>query len=360
MEKTLQKRIGEGPRDILEENEIPKLDPGLTVISGKPGSGKTRLLIELVKKDREEGKILILTPTHSILNGICARITQKRVIVSSEYKVSSQNSKHHVSLLDGYSEERKAMVPTTCPKVILSTVNHVISNGPELDISMVLVDEASRISVIELLAAIQDLRDLKYLVFIGDNLQLGAMDSLGHNQVNIIEWAFRHRGTKTFEMSYQYRFGNPLNFAISEVIYGGIMKTKVQPTPVSWIVVNCEGESCESNVSCKFEIEEALKVINANAKEFQFLTPYKAQLNLFRKQKDCAGLGLNSDLCQGLEYENTIVSIGRHKGFGFLTKERLNVTLTRCRNSMTVVVNKNILNTHPVLARIYDLTVPKD
>ena len=80
------------------------------------------------------------------------------------------------------------------------------------------------------------------------------------------------------------------------------------------------------------------------------MTPYKSQfarLKAILPDKDITLKTL--DTIQGDEYDNVIISLGRHKRAGFLNKKRINVALTRARY-LTIVIghNRAITDCHPL------------
>ena len=119
----------------------------------------------------------------------------------------------------------------------MSTINHVLTNINELNIHSIYVDEGSRITVLEYLAALQNCDQLQKIIVFGDSRQLGAMDAQGRDQRNAMEWLRYHRGVRILDMEIQYRFGEPLNRAIGSVFYKERMTTKKEKTIVNWIVV---------------------------------------------------------------------------------------------------------------------------
>ena len=49
------------------------------------------------------------------------------------------------------------------------------------------------------------------------------------------------------------------------------------------------------------------------------------------------------DTVQGDEAESVIISMGRHKGQGFINRQRMNVALSRARGWTLIVGNKEVI-----------------
>lgn len=336
---------------ITEEDTLGELSDGLSLVAGKPGAGKTRQVTRLVDKETAGGKrILIISPTHSLINSFAERIKSPKVLLNPEYRIDEKHQKWHVAKLADFNGKRKSVVPLESPNCIISTVNHAISNLNELNIHTIIMDEATKIGLLEGLAAVMEARNVKRILLIGDPMQLGTYDSNGRAQENILEWAIKLKNVWKKEMRYTYRFGAPLSTIISENIYQGKLVSKAKPTTMKWYIIDCDMKKCK-NIGCKAEAKAAIDAYKKQT-NCQIITPYKKQLTLIKEIKKEAEI-INSDLSQGKEYDNVVVSMGRHQGEGFLTINRLNVTLTRAKRSLTIVVNRSLLDDHTLLKNMY-------
>lgn len=336
---------------ITEEDTIGQINNGVTVISGKPGAGKTRQVTKLIMQEMlKKNRVLVISPTHELINSLAKRIKGPKVLLNPEYRIDESHQQWHVAKLPGYNGKRKSYVPTESPYCIISTVNHAISNLDELDVQIIVMDEATKVGLLEGIAAVMEARGVKKILLIGDPMQLGVYDSNGKVQENILSWATRLKNVARKEMQYTYRFGAPLSDLISDNIYNGKLVSKAEPTQIHWRIVRCEKKRCD-NIGCQMEAD-AVHELYKKSKNCQVITPYKRQLTLLRNKSPNMKV-INTDLSQGKEFDEVIVSMGRHRGEGFLTSNRINVTLTRAKNKLTIFINHRLLEDHLLIRKLF-------
>ena len=85
-----------------------------------------------------------------------------------------------------YNEKKKNVIPNKA-KVILTTINKPLKNLPRARIDIIIIDESTRVSVLEAVAAIYEIQPAKLMIATGDVQQLGVTDKLGNQMKNILQ-----------------------------------------------------------------------------------------------------------------------------------------------------------------------------
>ena len=347
--------------NIEDNTRVPRFRiQSINIIRGVPGSGKSTFCKQLCQKHANQ-KILYTAPNHQQVCNFANKLVKDNIaftVLSEESRLEKSLRKYHNSNQSDFNEKIKNQILPSS-RVTLSTSTKPIKNLRAAEITILIIDEATRVTLIDAITLIRKMPDLKSIILCGDNKQLGAR--MGeHKVLDIFRYA-KNQNVQKYFLPWQFRFGHGTNSIVSRIFYKGKMKNKrFDPeSQIHFIIIkDC---LCEDQIGCIREVEAVQKAMTAfrDDDNVAVITPYVnqiAKLNAIRELKDRV---ISIDRCQGAEYEHTIISVARHKGMGFIDRARLNVALTRARKSTIVVVNKNILAASPELSMIYNEAVEK-
>ena len=341
---------------VIEDNrKVPDFQrKTLNVIVGTPGAGKSTFCAEFVKDKAKKYKILYVGPAHTNVNGFLRKLKNLDVqdvsVLSDEAKLESDLRTYHNSNMKSYNPQKKNLILVD-KRVTLSTVNKPIKAPKESGIQIIIIDEATRVSLIEVLTFIYRFNDLLCVILAGDPKQLGAR--IGQTDVkDVMRFALNHGEARIWNLFKQYRFGTGINDVLSTLFYRNQMKAATgRCSTINWIIVKKCDCDIEDKIGCEREVTIALAIYRfLKNNEKMVLTPYKNQISRFMRAEPEVNIK-TVDTAQGDEYEHVIFSFGRHRGKGFITNERINVGLSRARQSVHAILNENILKSMPQIER---------
>ena len=340
----------------IRDREIPVINKyDIMGIEGCPGAGKSTMCSNVVAKYVDKYKIIYLAPTHHQICNMANKLIDKNIkfcVMSDESKLPRRLTKYHVSNGKHYEVKRRNVIPDDFP-VVLSTVNKPLKSLSKLTKTIVIIDEAGRVSFLEAMAAIYAVKRLKFLLLAGDSMQLGC-HSESNTQVMSCLSRLHQINSTILKLRNQFRFDGTTNYVISTNFYDNEMiATAPKSSRFAMIVVEgCQHDTTET--CCEFESQLVSLIVQTIKPEpITVMTPYKSQLELLRKLKID---GQIIDSIQGCEFENGILTLGRTNGIGFLNQQRLNVGLSRCSQNTIIIGHKSVIEKSKELSRILSTT----
>ena len=343
---------------IEDNRKIPSFKRGsLNIIVGTPGAGKSTFCAEFVKSKLDKYKILYVAPAHTNVNGFLRKLVQMGVkdvsVLSDEAKLAMELRSYHNSNMKSFNPAKKNLILPD-KQITISTVNKPVKSPKESGIQILIIDEATRVSLIEVMTLIYRFNELLCVVLAGDPKQLGAR--IGQNEVkDAMRFALEQSEARIWNLFRQYRFGIGINDTISSLYYKNQMIAATKRTSsINWIIINKCACDQEEKIGCNKEMKVALAIYRLlSGSDKIILTPYKHQLQKI-KEKDGDTNVKTIDTSQGDEYDNVVLSFGRHQGRGFITRERINVGLSRARRSVHVIMNARVLERLPAIEKIIE------
>ena len=354
-------KINEAPQRL--PLRIKNLDdiPGFktyesTCIEGCPGSGKSTFASNIVEKAYKKYVTIYFSPTHDQLMNFARKLESKGldfVIMSDESKLKTTLTKYHYSNLPDYNKKQKNRIPKDA-RIILSTVNKPLKDLSRSEIQLIIIDEATRVTFIEALAAIYEIKTARLFITTGDTHQLGSSDANGRPMINILQY-LRENNFRTLLLNHQYRFGEAINKHPSKLFYKGSMITgsNIQSDIKLYEISSCEHEKNDI-FGCQREAD-----LCKNLAEFYnatIITPYTTQVRKIQMHENDDQV-ITVDKSQGGEFDNVILSIGRNSGRGFLSKKRLNVAITRAKLILIIVAHSDTINS---ISELYKIAIILD
>lgn len=339
---------------VMDNTQLPNIEKlTITSIHGTPGSGKTTLITNLLKKLKSEYKILIVAPSHNVVNNFGHKLHKMRpkpefTILSEESRLDNELMKYHVSNHDDFNPSKKnAIIEAT--QITISTVTKNIKNVRRAKIDIVICDEAGRVPIIDFVTLTQKMSGLKSIILAGDPMQMPAR--IGDKVTeDILRYVERLKTGTIWHLFRQYRFGTQSNSIISNAFYEGKMqsaKEKLDSRIFGVNIVECDCDE-KTPIGCSEEAKivlELSRILRENkGEDLLVITPYKAQLDILSEMTRDNKLRIKTiDTVQGDEAESVIISMGRHKGQGFINRQRMNVALSRARGWTLIVGNKEVI-----------------
>lgn len=337
-----------------------------TSIHGCPGSGKSTLIINLIKRIHKDYKCLVVGPSHNVVANFAEKLkalvpSPKFSVLSEESKIPAHLTRFHNSNHPEFNEKNKNAILSDVD-VTLSTVNKNIKGVRRATIDVLIVDEATRVPVIDFFTLVQKMTSLKAIILAGDPNQMGARI----NEIDaedILRYAHRMKLGPVWHLFNQYRFGPHANLMISKTFYKDQMRAVHSKRESSIGFIKLESCTCAPglNLGCSSEAKQVWKMLKAyrhegHLSDILVVTPYKAQLARLKAILPKKGVIIKTlDTIQGDEYDNVIVSLGRHERAGFLTSRRINVALSRARFYTIVIGHSNAVNSCESLKRISNM-----
>ena len=343
-------------QNINDNMKVPLFKiKSINIIRGVPGSGKSTFCRELCKTHKNQ-KILYTAPNHQQVSNFSKKLIEQSIdftVLSEESRLEKDLRRYHNSNQLEFNEKVKNQILPSA-KVTLSTSTKPIKNLRSAGITILIIDEATRVSLIDAITLVRKMPELKVIILCGDSKQLGARIG-NHKVLDIFRYAMNKNVTRFF-LPFQYRFGQGTNDIISSIFYKGKMRYKLQNRKSEIHFVIIKDCLCESLIGCSKEVEAVRKLLDIipDVKDIGIITPYLDQVLKLEAIEGLSNSVTTIDSCQGSEYQHSLVSIARHKGMGFIDKARLNVALTRARENTVVIVNKNVLQTSKDLAKLYE------
>ena len=322
--------------------------PGLVIIDGPPGTGKSTRLLQLMMHHLKttQDRILVTSPTNL---GV-ADLFMKSV---------SQGVHGTLSL----AKENMPTWVTGCrptevqdARVVFSTVSG--RNAPRLrneHFDAIFLDESALLSEANMWGLIR--YGVRRIYMCGDCEQLPALVSMDARRIGadrsmherIISLGFRHE-----RLVVQYRMHPEILSFPNRNFYEGRLKTAAdRKTPVAfdgsghtpYMVVQYEGEEAEVGTSvenlgevvCALNIATELR--ETGVSDIVVLVPYQAQMKRFQAAKSSCKVA-TIDSFQGKEADAVILLTTRTRSPGFWTdRRRMTVALTRARHILRVLVS---------------------
>lgn len=345
---------------IEDNRKIPSFKIGsLNIIVGTPGAGKSTFCAEFVKSKLDKYKMLYVAPAHTNVNGFLRKLIQMGVndvsVLSDEAKLAMELRSYHNSNMKSFNPAKKNLILPD-KQITISTVNKPVKSPKESGIQILIVDEATRVSLIEVLTLIYRFNELLCVVLAGDPRQLGAR--IGQNDVkDAMRFALEQSEARIWNLFRQYRFGRGINDAISTLYYQNQMVAATNRTSsMNWLIIDKCSCDQEEKIGCDKEMKVALAIYKLlNGDDKIILTPYKRQLQKFHEKEGDAKVK-TIDTSQGDEYDHVVLSFGRHQGRGFITRERINVGLSRARRSVHIVINARVLEKLPAIKETIEMS----
>ena len=338
---------------VMDNTRLPDIKKfRITSIHGTPGSGKTSLIINLLKKLKSEYKILIVAPSHNVVNNFghkisCMNPKPEFTILSEESRLDKELMKYHVSNHRDYNPNKKnALIEAN--QITLSTVTKNIKGIRRAKIDIVICDEAGRVPIIDFITLIQKMSCLKSIILAGDPKQMPAR--IGESVTeDILRYIEKLQIGPIWYLFKQYRFGEQSNQILSDAFYKGKMLSGKRELDSRICCINIKECDCsERTIGCPHEARIvarlSLNLKKIKGEDILWITPYKAQLDHLMKTNHANTIKIKTiDTVQGDEAGNVIISMGRHKGQGFINDQRMNVALSRAREWTFIVGHEDVI-----------------
>ena len=340
--------------EVSNSRVVPKIKVhSLNAFVGCPGSGKSTFLASFVKEMIDKYKILYVGTAHNNVNGFAQKLVNSEIkILSEESRLIQDNRKFHNSNAPDFNHKQKNKILDSA-RITLSTVNKPIKSPADSKVQILLIDECTRVSLLEVLTLVYRLKDLKCLIIAGDPRQLGAR--IGeHDCVDAMRYIIAQTDCNKWTLNRQYRFGDQICQPLSLMYYQGNM-TVAGPniSILRWILINdCDCMHMEK-IGCITEAKSALAIYRTSPETDKvIISPYKDQLSkIDALTNDNESTHLKTtDSVQGDEFDHVILSFGRHEKRGFINSKRINVSMSRAKKSLHVIINVKVLKLFQELA----------
>lgn len=392
--------------DVLYENEAQErgIRRALTaedvaVLHGPPGTGKTRVIVELVRRLVEADKrVLVACETNT---AVC------NLLIGSGPDEIDERSLHYAEKEDGFAihrtnaksdsvhpfaSERYGGIPPTSADVVASTLSSAAPLPDDLEFDFAIVDEATQATKGS--TAIAMIRS-DATILVGDHRQLPPfrhsprqnlpdiisrgrapvdynLPDADRREKSIFEHLYGSNGLYGddigVQFASQYRMHDEIAQFPSTEFYDGNLITMCDPEPISDFnrisLVDVDGE-VELRHDSKYNQREARAVENyvnmflnrgIDASEIGVATSYRAQADYLQLQIETGPVNQGEDVMintfdgfQGSERDVMILSFVRSNedSVGFLSgingAKRLNVALTRAKRACVLIGNWNTL-----------------
>lgn len=346
------------------------------LVQGPPGTGKTTVIAAAVASlahGAPDRGVWLVAQSNVAVKNMAEKLADVgfwdfRILVSVEFHYDwhehlYQKIDERLIRSDMYPETRlEAERMLGGARVMLCTlstlsVNRVKPITHVVPLHTVLVDEASQIEVGDFVPMLyQYNKTLQKLVFIGDDKQLPPYGSEDIKDLRSI-FEMRHLRKRAAFLDTQYRMPTFIGDFISKEVYQGKLKSQhpMQSPLVCRFINVVHGQETSAGTSWKNE-KEAATIVNLvrgymdKGLNFRVITPYDAQRGTIEAALKHANLKwedtvFNVDSFQGNECDNIIISLVRSGNkVGFLAlQRRVNVMLTRCKKTMTIVTKRSFV-----------------
>ncbi|MHA1834280.1 MAG: AAA family ATPase, partial [Candidatus Baldrarchaeia archaeon] len=268
-----QKVFGE-KLDLEERRKLylNTLSNGLSIISGKAGSGKTQAIVNLISKFKKDGKLIfVFTPTGKANLVIRNRLKKLNLHKEKKIRISTIHRFLYVMLLEEYGEifskyRTEIFRLTWLVSRILSGKLEMLSefktlaNRWQFGPDVLIIDEASMVDevLLSLLFSLINPEKLEHLILVGDERQLPPI-GVGRPFVDIIF----HLKKKSLEANYIR------------------LETNLRFEPTARLGILSELFSAEENPSL-MEIEECLNGSDSSL-EVHFFSNIEDLKNIIRR-----------------------------------------------------------------------------
>jgi DNA replication ATP-dependent helicase Dna2 len=334
------------------------------LIWGPPGTGKTKVIPEIV--ERVTGPVLLGAFTNTAVDKMLLAVLAHNPSARFLRVGRASDSPELVRAISGdpadYFTEDLALKYGTVRAVkdalrqtrIIAATAHRASTLPYLRtraFEMALVDESGQLTEPLTLGLI--LR-AKRFVLIGDDRQLPPVvrtRELGHSMFERLK---RETGAVTM-LETQYRMHPKIMNVSNRLFYEGRLKAGITESdrtppsgqPVVFIPVESEREG-RSNID---EARVVLDLVRSMLRENRVppeaigvVSPFRAQVVLLRQLLSETGVTVDTvERFQGGERDIMILSFVRSRGTGFIFDDkRLNVAITRARRQLVLVAHPEL------------------
>ena len=235
------------PSDLVfKSNEI-------VTIHGAPGTGKSSKLVDITRKFYGNRKILYFAPNHDQVNCFAKKLKEKNmsfVIMSDESRVDDEVVKFHRVNVEPVNDKYKNTLPEKST-LILATINKPLKYLSRAEVEIVLVDEASRITLLEAITAILPIKTLKLLVLGGDSKQICVEGPKFKPITNILDFANK-RADKQMRVMVSYRLCVKTAEMISTIFYGKKLSSARNEAGILRVTVIDHKHQCDHRLKCDF------------------------------------------------------------------------------------------------------------
>ena len=394
-----------------EEAVKAAIQQRLTLVHGPPGTGKTHVACEIVKRQLaldSSTPILVTAETNLAVDNLCekllplgirvVRIGRLDQISRSIRKISLEGQVEQKRVEEGKDKSRSSFPSTRMVKQVLRAAQVVATTCTGagdaaiegMKFPFVIIDEATQVT--EPTSLIPLVHGCQQLTLIGDPEQLGPMNqavvksmSDGLETDCSLSESLFHRLNKTmpsFFLSEQHRMHQKLAAFPSRKFYDGKLVTApsccsrestrhipfLEPHSPSVFLDICQDEHCrEKRTGTSFhnlsEVNEIIKVIKyltecqVSTQDMAVLTPYSGQVRsvseALGQEKLSQVRAYTIDGFQGREVDYVVFSTVRCNDYGDLgftdDKYRMNVLLTRARHGIIGIGCRKTLSLHSEL-----------
>ena len=203
----------------------------------------------------------------------------------------------------------------------------------------------------------------KNFIFIGDHKQLRPFSNIkANNPLSFFERMIRN-DYKLYTLTVQYRMAKSIGKMVSETFYKGKLQhaTKYEEEKLVWCNHTFDEEACGKSWKNTKEAELVSRKVREYKqakpeKHVMVITFYRGQLDLLKEDLSEICDVNTVDSSQGMEAEAVFLSCVRsnkRQTVGFTSNiNRLCVALSRAKESLIIIGNRNTFSKHKVFKRI--------
>ncbi|SCU79454.1 LADA_0B00760g1_1 [Lachancea dasiensis] len=401
-DETNTKNFNEDQRAAFEK--VVRADDYVLLL-GMPGTGKTTLIVDIVKTLVANGKTILLTSyTHSAIDNILIKLKNANVNImrlGHKHRVHPE-AQQFVTDLTGAETFQDLAEITDKAQVVATTclnIHDTLLSIRRKDFDYVIVDEASQLS---LPMCLGPLKFAPRFVLVGDHYQLPPLVKndaarVGGLDASLFKILCDKHPNSVVELTHQYRMCQDIMTLSNYLIYNGKLKCgndmvrdqtldvphphvldkwKRSGTSESWLqnvvdstkkVMFLDHDSSDvfqevaekDNIKNYGEAEIVWQCVTAMVesgvqyKDIGVMTLYRAQLRLLRKllnSEENSDLEiLTADQFQGRDKQCIIISMVRSNdqlNGGSLLRElrRVNVAMTRAKSKLVIIGSRKTVS----------------
>lgn len=370
------------------------------IILGPPGTGKTKVIVELLTQFAKEGRrTLVVSITNPAVDNIVERLLDEGhrfgIRFGNWYKI--RETAMEAALINILTNEQD-MALAAVEKMRSATAVLTTCSSAALDLvrskhfDVVIFEEASQIRMQDAFAA---LIQGDKMIIIGDDKQLPPVSQMHKPISSLLEIAhetIKRNNLQTEliqDLRIQYRMRREICDLIDKSFYGDKLESapiadsrppiygtikQIEPSQLNKIldpnvvigVVDVEsieeyrGTSTYNlaNQEVDLRLLSALEATGIKDSQIGLISPYKEQQRILTKATGKGNIVGTVDAYQGQERDIIILDMVRanpHHEIGFtLEPNRLNVALSRAREKLIIVTNLETYNPHKIFREIID------